>query len=271
MAILAVVLAIFVWQQEGDGDGDSPLNAIAAAAERTQSEPGGRATMKAIVTSPERSGPFTMTGQMVYDTETGLTEAVVTAAGQGAEDLVEVQMVSDEEDNMIYLRSEKFGDLPGGSEWMGLDLSLGRDLDQALPVEADAKGELELLEEATGGVRKLGRENVRGVPTTRYRGTVALSEQVDRARKEGAEEIASYLEKEGSSTRIEAWIDGDGLVRRMRVVGSKPVEGGEGTETIDMQTDFYEFGPVPEIDLPESSEVFDATPLIEEELGISNE
>ncbi len=268
---MAVVIVVFAWQQEDGGDSDGPFNAIAAAAERTQGEPGGRATMKAVVTSPGRSAPLTMMGQMVYDTETGLTEALITTTGQEPEGSMELQMVADENESMVYMRSEKFDDLPGGSEWMALDLSLGRDLDQALPADADAQGELELLEESTGGVRKLGKEDVRGVPTTRYRGTVAVSEQAERAREEGAEDLASYLEEEGAPLQIEAWIDADELVRRMRVVASQPVEEGEGTEILDMRMDFFDFGPAPEIDVPESSEVFDATSLVEEELGISDE
>jgi hypothetical protein len=38
----------------------------------------------------------------------------------------------------------------------------------------------------------------------------------------------------------------------------------------DMRMDFLDFGNVPEIDVPEPSEVFDATALAREELGISN-
>jgi len=60
--VVALVLGLFAWQQ-GDGeDGSGPLNAIAAAAERTQLEPGGRASMEAKVT-PAEGEPFTMTGQ----------------------------------------------------------------------------------------------------------------------------------------------------------------------------------------------------------------
>jgi hypothetical protein len=66
---------VFAWQQ-GDGDGDGPLNAIAEAAERTQGEPGGRAAMRAIASSPTGSGSFTMTGKMVFNDETGRSRGV---------------------------------------------------------------------------------------------------------------------------------------------------------------------------------------------------
>lgn len=57
----------------------------------------------------------------------------------------------------------------------------------------------------------------------------------------------------------------------MRVVNSQPWTGGEGSMTTDMRMDFFDFGDVPEIDVPEASEVFDATSLAENKLGLSND
>lgn len=259
---------MFAWPQGGDGDGDGPLNAIAAAAERTQGEPGGRATMQAVVSSP-RSEPFTITGQTVFDAETGRSRAVMKMPNPESGGSVEMQVVGD--GTVMYMRSSLFGSLPGGREWMALDLSFGQELAMPLPTNGDAKGELELLEAATGDVQKLGKEDVRGVPTTRYRGTVGVSEQTERLREEGAEDLAPYIEENGAPLQVEAWIDADGLVRRMRLVQSQPREGGEGSMTIDMRMDFFGFGVVPEIDVPEPSEVFDATALAQDELGLSND
>ena len=94
-------------------------------------------------------------------------------------------------------------------------------MDTPLPANGDAKGELELLEAVTGDVQKLGKEDVRGVPTTRYRGTIGVSEHAEELREEGAEDRASYVEKMGTPLQVEAWIDADGLVRRMRFVKSR--------------------------------------------------
>jgi len=172
---------------------------------------------------------------------------------------------------VMYMRSSQFGSLPGGSEWMSLDLSFGEELDMSLPANVDAKGELALLEAATGKVQRLGKEDVRGVPTTHYRGTVSVSENAERLRDAGAEGLASAIEKKGKPLQVEAWIDAGGRVRRMRLVQSQPGEGGEGSTTIDMRMDFIDFGNVPEIDVPEPGEVFDATALAKEGLGISND
>ncbi len=266
LSILIVVLAVFASQQWGDGDDSGgPLNAIAAAAERTQREPGGRATMRAVVSSPTRSEPLTITGEMVFNDETGRARAVMRFPHSESDGSTEMEVVGD--GTVVYMRSSLFGSLPGGHEWMALDFSFGHELDIPLPANGDAKGELELLEETTG-VRKLGKEDVRGVPTTRYSGTVGVSEQAERLREKGAEDLASYIEEEGTPLRLEVWIGADGLVRRMRFVKSEPGEGGEGSTTVDMRMDFFDFGIVPEINVPESSEVFDATALAQNELGL---
>lgn len=246
LVAVAAVFALLAWQQGGDGDSGGPLNAIAAAAERTQREPGGRATMRTVVSRPARSESLTITGHMVFDDETERSRGILTMPSPESDGSVEMEVVSD--GTAMYMRSSLFGPLPGGREWMAFDLSLGEGPETPLPANGVAKAELELLEAASGDVRKLGREDVRGVPTTRYRGTVGASDD------------------EGTPLQVEAWIDAHGLVRRMRFVKSEPLGEGEGSETIDMRMDFFDFGSVPEIDVPESSEVFDATSVVEDDL-----
>jgi hypothetical protein len=259
---------MFAWQQGGDGGSGGLLNAIAKAAERTRRESGGRAAMHATVSSPDRS--FTMTGQMIFDTETGRSRVVLTMPGPGSSGSVKMQAVID--GTVMYFQLGQLGSLPDGAEWMALDLSsFGLEQDTLLPSNGDAMGELELLEAATGGVRKLGKENVRGVSTTRYRGRIGVAEQVKQLREKGVEEdLYSYFQEKGTPLQIEAWIDADGLVRRMRYVKSDPAEDDNGSTTMDMRVDFLEFGDVPEIDVPDSSEVFDGTDLAKSEISKDN-
>ncbi len=249
-------------QQGGDSGGSGPLNAIAQAAEKTQSEPGGRATMRAVVTEPG-SEPITMRGQIVFDDE-DRSRTVLTAQRPDSDGSVRMTMVG--EGTVMYMSSSEFGSLPDDDKWMALDLTLGRELDTPVAASPDPKGELALLEAASGDVQKLGKENVRGVPTTRYRGTIGVSEQAENLREVGAEDLAARTEEEGSPLRVEAWVDADELVRRMRMVHTQPQVEGEGTATMDMTMDFFDFGLEPQIDVPDSDEVFDATALAEEEL-----
>jgi len=266
LAILIVALVAFASQQGGDSDGDGPFNAIAAAAEETQNEPGGRSAMRAVISSPAASESFTISGHGVFDAE-GRTREILTFRRPGSDELVEMQMMGDEA--AIYMRSDLFGSLPGGHEWMGLDLSFLDGSDASLPTDGDAMGELALLETVADDVQKLGQEDVRGVSTTRYHGKVDVSERTEQLREEGAEKLASEIE-EGPPMQIEVWIDADGLVRRMRYVKAERRKDGKKATT-DMRVDFFDFGTEPEIELPDSSEVFDATAIGREAAGLPSD
>lgn len=263
---MIAALAVFAWQQGGENGSGGPLNAIAEAAEKTQEQPGGRAVMHSTIEVAGKPA-ITMTGRLVYDAEErarGVITAPNTPNGP-----IKLDVVMD--GTTMYAHSSQFGDLPDGRKWMGLDLALGDEVDLSAPENVDARGELALLESVGDDVRKLGKENVRGVPTTHYGGSISVSDQIDRLREAGADAAATLIEKNGSPLHVEAWIDADGLIRRMRVVHVQPAGDGEGTETMDMRADFYDFGFEPGIDVPDSSEVFDATAMTRGELGLSDD
>lgn len=259
LATVVIALAVFAWPQGDDGEGGGPLNAIAVAAERTQEQPGGRAVIRSLVTSPGET--IRMTGRMAYDgeREAGFVEFPNPENGE----IVRMDLVM--EGTMMYMRSDSFESVPDDASWIGLDLALGSEFELPGPA-ADPKGELELLAAATGGVEKLGKEKVRGVPTTRYSGTIGVAEQAESLREQGGDSLAELTEEEGTPFDVEVWIDAKGLVRSIRIVKSMPAEGDEGPVKTDMKMDFFDFGATPVIELPDSDEVFDATSMAEEEL-----
>lgn len=258
-----VALVVFASQQGGGDGAGGPLNAIAEAAVKTQQEGGGRAAVRALITKSGHSKPVILTGQVIY-TDSGLARGTTSASDPESGKTIKIEAVQD--GTKAYMRSSAFGTLPDGKEWMGIDYSLGDDLDTSVPASGDVMGELALLERATGGVEKVGTEDVRGVPTTRYRGETSVAEDVKRLREMGGEETATLVEKEGSPLQVEAWIDAHGLIRRMRIVQSKSEAEGKEPTTVDMRIEFYDFGIEPEIDVPDSSEVFDTTSLVQEQL-----
>jgi hypothetical protein len=265
-AVLAILVlfAVFAWPQgDDDGVGGGPLNAIAAAAEKTRSEPGGRAAIRAVFTSPDPSESFTMTGRTVYDEEMGRSRTVMKVPDPDSDGLTEMEMVMD--GSVFYMRSSVFGSLPDGRDWMSFDMSVAAGLEMPVPAEGDPKDELQMLEAATG-VRKLGKEQVRGVQTTHYGGVVDVSEQASSLRELGAEDLATRVEEKGAPARLEVWIDAEGLTRRMRILSTEPAEGDEGPTTVDMRMEFFDCGTIAAIELPDEDEVFDATSMAEEEL-----
>lgn len=261
LAVLAIAFTILASQQGGE-DGGGPLNAIAQAAEKTRQEPGGRATIRMVASKPG-SKPIPMWGSVVYDHE-DRTRVALTVLPPGSDESFQMNMVTD--GTTMYMSSRRFGSLPDGAEWISLDLRLGQETEGLVPGNPDAMGELELLETATDDVQKLGKAQVHGVTTTRYRGTIGVETQAERLRDLGAEELAERFEDEAEPTTVEAWIDEKGLMRQMKIVHTQPNVDAKGTAKVAMRMDFVDFGTEPEIDVPDPDEVFDATALTEEQL-----
>lgn len=252
---MIVGLAVLVSQLGGAGGG-APLNAVAAAAVRTQEEAGGRAVLHGVVSTASGKS-IAITGREVFDAE-NRARAVLAIPAVGSDPASSMEMIGD--GAVIYMRSPKLT-LPAGKKWMKIDLESAIGLKVPAPAESDPRAELALLETA-GNVRKLGREDVRGVPTTRYRGTIGIAATAARLRELGETELADKFEKEGSPLRFDVWIGSGGLVRRLQVRDLRSSSGSAETST-DMTMDLFDFGLEPRIEVPDAGEVFDATSLAE--------
>lgn len=130
-------------------------------------------------------------------------------------------------DGAVYVRfSGLAGLIPGlatgGKDWLEVDLGAdGEALGEYLDLGGgDPTRLLETLE-AAGAFDEVGSEHVRGVETTRYRGSVA-------------------------SSSVDVWVGADGLVRRVAV------SDGEGT---DVTLELFDFGADVEIERPPADEV----------------
>lgn len=234
LVALLIAAGLFVWQQAGGGGGS--LNALAKAAEVTEHEPGGHAAVHGIISKDGKT--IVMTGTMVFD-DAGNISGVFSFPDPKSGRPLKMQMVGD--DGTMYMSSGLFGSLPGGANWMKFDFSPGNTSGSPIPSTGDPTEGLRLLN-AVDNVEKLGREDVRGVAATRYRGTTGPADK---------------------PLQVEAWIDGDGRIVRTRLVNSLSAHGEGAAPKIDMRTDFYDFGPIPPIKAPDPSEVFDATALTE--------
>jgi hypothetical protein len=61
---------------------------------------------------------------------------------------------------------------------------------------------------------------------------------------------------------VDAWVDDQGLLRRERFSFSLGPVG-----SISMTIDFSDYGIHPQVDVPPESDVYDATPLLQQQLG----
>jgi hypothetical protein len=271
-ALLVLVLVNAFLHEDG---AEEPLeyNLVAAAAQRTQSQPGARFTMTAVYTTAALPGKAVAHGRGAYNSETGLSEASLELSSP-TEGRITVDSIADS--TSIYLSGNKISaELPGGKTWMKMEPLLGHSQEEAMLGGGDADGSLGILSSASGQAALVGREKVRGVATRRYRAEVSLDDYADLLREEGKDDLADQYDSYGAMIAtapvVEGWIDGKKILRRMRMVMTMPTAPGQPSLTMDVQMDLFDFGAQPQIALPDSDQVFDATPILREQLDAASE
>jgi len=256
----------------GCGSSGVTLDPVAQAAEVTSHAGGAHIALTARISASGSSVPFTMTGEgfFNYSSQEGsltLDMSGIPALG-GASLAGGLHMQEMFKSSTIYVGSPLFaGKLPGGAHWIKLSLarvgqSLGFNLQQLAGGQSNPAQFLEYLRASAGAVTPVGRELVRGVPTTHYKGTVDLRKAADvvpssdRAQLRAA--LAKVIARTGvASLPVESWVDAHGLVRRMTLALSLPLAG----QTLQMQMtiDLFGFGATPRVTPPSSGDVYDAT------------
>jgi LppX_LprAFG lipoprotein len=247
LAVVVVAIVAFVAAQ-GGGSGGGPLNAIAKAAEVTQREPGGRAVFEGTVTSATTPEELTETGALIFD-DSGRSRGTFTLKGHKTGREVKVLAIGD--GRTSYMSSDQFESLAEGKKWVEIDFSSAfKGLGSSASPYAGPKEGLKILERVQGA-EEIGKEDIDGVPTTHYRGTLPTSEEV------------FGVKLHVSALHTDVWIDAQDRVRRMQLVVSGTAGASELSITTDMTIDYVEFGRMPKIGLPNPDEVFNATSEIE--------
>jgi hypothetical protein len=151
-------------------------------------------------------------------------------------------------DTSIYYRLPA-GALPGGARWLRLDLqnvadATGVDFGPLVQgSQADPSQYLLWLSALGPGVTKIAEEEIRGVPTTRYRAVVDLNLLAGQAPPGKEAEWSAYVQTLRDRIGlefipVEVWVDGDGLVRRLHHEHGFAPEGKRATVT----TELFDFG-----------------------------
>lgn len=248
----------------GCGADDISPDAVAEAAKATTDAGSSRVYIETTAPMPGGGEPVEITGDGAID--------MAARRGEITMDLGAIpggtgEMETVFEGFVMWMRAPFFGGrLPGGAEWIKIDLAktseeLGFDVEQFTQLGGDPTKQLDYLR-ATGEVEKEGEEDVRGVSTTHYSGTMDLREYPDllpageRARaREGVEAMIDLIGK--AEQEFDVWIDEDDLVRRMRM--NVPVRQGSETVETEIVQEFYDFGVEVDVDPPPADDVVDIT------------
>jgi hypothetical protein len=227
--------------------------AIAVATGKTAAQGSARVATSVTVTGPDDLEQ-SFEGEGAFDFERRAGRMTIEPRGGEKAEVVFVEAV-------VYYRLPS-GALPGGKRWLQLDLQSVADASSldfgplVQGTQADPAQHLIWLEALGPEVRKIGEEEVRGVPTTRYRAEVVLG-LLERQAPAGKEaEWRAYVETLRGRLGVEAipveiWVDADGLIRRLR---HELVFAAEGTSTT-ATTELYDFGVQVDAEAPPPGQV----------------
>jgi hypothetical protein len=208
---------------------------LAQAAERTAAVETGKVEVEITADG----GTATLTGQ--FDTTRPAGAATLTTSGLGGGELGDISAEVVYEDGTVYLKPDGLAAMLGeslGTPWLKVSAQDGA-LGGLLPggAELPTVEPQELLEKLRAEgieVTQVGTEDVRGVSTTRY----------------AAQIPADAGSLGGPAATVDAWIDGDGLVRRITIAAS-----GDTPFTVDAE--LYDLGEPVSISAPPADQVTD--------------
>jgi hypothetical protein len=214
----------------------------------------------AMRVTTESAPPTNIAGTGIYNGENNIAQFTYHATGPQGTPLEFDALMG--EDAWYFHYPQFASKMPEGKEWLKL---------QGLPGQSDMskvgspQSSLQVLA-ATGSVQRLGQARVHGVPTTRYHVSMTAAGIVKGLRSEDKDELAEEFESAQlvGPSRGEVFIDHHGMMRRMNMVTTVIAEGK--TVTTEIRSDLFDFGIHPNIQLPDDSQVFDLSPMMEEQL-----
>ena len=263
-----------------------PLLALAACGD--DSSPGGSAKREAMkpfdvvrlageATSESESarmamtmsfGGVTMNGTGVTGFDPKKPEVDFTMSMDMGAESVEIRMIM--LGQMMYMK------MPEGAgaatPWVSLDIDAlskksGVDLGALQQMSnADPTATLAYLEGASDDVKEVGKEEVRGEPTTKYTATLDLSKaasSVEDARAKKA--VQDAVKQLGVSTLpVTIWIDDEGRMRKMvQSIDLSKIPGAPaGGEPMTITMELYEFGVDLDVTAPPADQVSDGSALL---------
>jgi hypothetical protein len=256
----------------GGAGGLSPQAIVSDAATKSQEAGSSRVDLE-LTMSGFAPGELTIEGEGVQDSEQQLARftfdlSEISALTGGGVDLSEIEMVM--AGSSLYIRLP-FLESAGLKPWVEIDLQkVGKEKGLDLPAlqqlgQADPALTFAFLRAAGDDTEEIGEEEVRGVQTTQYRTTVDLDRAAEQASAEQRAAIQALKEDTGLEVvPVNAWIDDDGLVRRIDFdyedVELQPGQRGD----MALRMEFYDYGADVNVEQPPPDEVMSFDELLQQ-------
>lgn len=270
--VLVLVLLTLGACTDGDGEVNtsSPQGILTAAPGKTIAAGSSRIAVKAAVDGQTR-GTFDGAGEFEFETERGRLDVDLGPLGLAGAGRTEVLL---DRDN-VYLKLGR--QLPGlgNKPWLKIDLDAvaggqGDSIEALRQLQAnDPSAVLNYLRGVTGKVTELGVETVRGAATTHYKATIDLAKAAESSPEEVRDDLAEVRRQLGESRLpVEAWIDDEGRLRRLRYridlaeLGDDAPAKGAGTGTATANLELFDFGVDVAVTTPPEGETTDLARLL---------
>jgi hypothetical protein len=177
----------------------------------------------------------------------------------------------------VYLKlPAELAALTGASKpWVKVDTnqalsqSSGLDLNSLLSTQGDPANQLSMLSAATKDSTVVGKEQVRGEPTTHYHATLdfqqAAAAETDPAKKASLTKLGQYYNNQ--TIPVDVWIDSSNRVRKIVFsintsdlsFQSTSTTAQSQATTLDVTLEFYDFGTPVNVTVPPADQVNDIT------------
>jgi hypothetical protein len=268
-----IVTGVMAVSLAGCGDEAAPADATPATATATE-DVGTSATPSEVVLAAASSSAEAATANFSLQVDATAAGQNVSVSGDGQMDSARGALAMDLTtevpgrepvsmrqvvvDGIVYLSG-----IPGAPEgqWVQVSLEeLGGVSGSQFGGGSDPAQQLQLLQQVSDDVQEAGTEEINGVPTTKYTGTVDLQKAADAAEQQApgsAATLKQQYEQLGLTTvPFEVFIDEDGRPARMTTTVSGSMQGQD--LKVVSTIDFTEWGTDVDIQAPA-----DAVPLAE--------
>ena len=270
LLVMTVAVSSGACAKGGTVDPSSPQATLAAAPGRTIAAGSARIAVDAAVQG-QTKGTFAGDGAFAFKTEQGQLELDLGPLGLAGAGRTEVLLDGD----VVFLKLG--GALPGLGQrpWVRIDLSKlkkgqGDGIEALRQLRAnDPRAVLNELRGATGDADKVGAESVRGEATTHYRTTVDLDKAAAASPDAVRDDLTEVARQLGTSKlAMEAWLDADGRVRRLRYtidladLDEEAPAKGAGTGTVVATLELFDFGAEVTVAPPPADQTTDLAELL---------
>jgi hypothetical protein len=248
---LALLLLVLPLAACGGGDVTS-LDPIAQAANKTTNAAGAHFQMTARIAAQgqrlEFGGPGEI-GDHGRKLHMRLSMPASVLGMKGSSGNATFEAVSS--GGYFYLRGGPFDQLAHG-KWVRI-----KDTDPNFNLGQNDPSQMLQYLRATSNIDEQGKETVRGVSTTHYSARIQIDKVAGRVSADAARALRQMSKTLGTDEiPMDAWVDGDGLIRRIKMDWHPP-NGGSFVVSLDL----FDFGDV-NVEVPAKSDTTDLSTML---------